>query len=220
MLSCGGCWHQHSVVGSENSHPVAPLGSRPWRVRSGPEIHQKIGNFKTFNIYSFQTRSPHQGLEISPVSPNFLYFPVYITDMSIENCIMFNITTDHKEIFMGIGSIQEITFSQVLFFWKVNLVQTEKKVKKTKSIRDVQKWWSGEEWIGECRIQSQEGQELGSPAAATTHIAQTSGVTHSVDLTNKGMGNDYFRDVHDFRTALWARGPYLWHSSPTRHLKV
>jgi hypothetical protein len=27
-------------------------------------------------------------------------------------------------------------------------------------------------------------------------------VTHSVDLTNKGMGNDFFRDVHDFRTAL------------------
>jgi hypothetical protein len=48
------------ALGSENRQwgPVAPLGSRPWRVRSGPEIHQKIGNFKTFNIYSFQTRSP------------------------------------------------------------------------------------------------------------------------------------------------------------------
>jgi hypothetical protein len=45
-------------------------------------------------------------------------------------------------------------------------------------------------------------------------------VTQSVDLTNKGMGNDYFRDVHGFRTTLCARGPYLWHSSPTRHLKV
>ena len=48
-----------------------------------------------------------------------------------------------------------------------------------------------------CRIQSQEGQELGSPAAAKTHIAQTSGVTQSVDLTNKGMGNHYLRDVQD-----------------------
>ena len=62
-----------------------------------------------------------------------------------------------------------------------------------------------------CRIQSQEDQELGSPAAATTHISQTSGhsVTQSEDLTNKGLGNHYLRDVHDRRSALFARGPYL-----------
>ena len=60
-----------------------------------------------------------------------------------------------------------------------------------------------------CRIQSQDGQELGSPEDATTHIAQTSGVTQSVDLTNKGMGDHYLRDVHGFRTALCERGPYL-----------
>ena len=51
-----------------------------------------------------------------------------------------------------------------------------------------------------CRSQSQEDQELGIPASATTHISQTSGVTQSVDLTNKGMGNHYLRDVHGFRT--------------------
>ena len=60
-----------------------------------------------------------------------------------------------------------------------------------------------------CRIQSQEDQELGSPEAATTYIPQTSGVTQSVDLTNKGMGNHYLRDVHGFRTVVCARGPYL-----------
>jgi len=53
---------------------------------------------------------------------------------------------------------------------------------------------------------SQDDQELGSPAA--THIVWTSGVTQSVDLTNKGIENHYWRDVHDFRTALCVRGPY------------
>ena len=57
---------------------------------------------------------------------------------------------------------------------------------------------------GRCRIQSQEGQELGSPAAATTHIPQSIGVTQSVDLTNKALGNHYLRDVHGFRTAACA----------------
>jgi len=47
------------------------------------------------------------------------------------------------------------------------------------------------------RIQSQEDQELGRPTVATTFITQTSSVTQSVDLTNKGMGNIYLRDVHD-----------------------
>ena len=102
----------------------------------------------------------------------------------------------------------------------MNLVQTEKKVKKTKSIRACRNGQTGRSWSESCRIQSQDGQELGIPATTTTHIAQTSGVTQSVDLTNKGMGNHYLRDVHGFRTAVCARGPYLWHTSPTRHLKV
>ena len=67
----------------------------------------------------------------------------------------------------------------------MNLVQTEKKVKKTKNVlmcRNGQTERSGSE---SCRIQSQDDQELGSPAAATTHVAQTSGVTQSVDLTRE-----------------------------------
>ncbi len=48
-----------------------------------------------------------------------------------------------------------------------------------------------------CRIQSQEVQELGSPAAAPTLISQTSGVMQTVDLTNQGLGNHYLRDVQD-----------------------
>jgi hypothetical protein len=47
------------------------------------------------------------------------------------------------------------------------------------------------------RIQGQEGQELGSPTDTPTLILQTSGVTQSVDLTNKGMGNHYLRNVQD-----------------------
>jgi hypothetical protein len=77
-----------------------------------------------------------------------------------------------------------------------------KKVKK-------QKLFEGVEMSESCRIQSQEVQELGSPGTATTDIAQTSGVTQSVDLTNKGMGDHYFRDVHGFRPPLCVRGPYL-----------
>jgi hypothetical protein len=30
-----------------------------------------------------------------------------------------------------------------------------------------------------------------------------------VDLTNKGMGNHYLRDVHGCRTGVCARGQYL-----------
>ena len=48
-----------------------------------------------------------------------------------------------------------------------------------------------------CRIQSQEGQDLGKHPPSTLFLTQTSGVTQSVDLTNKGMGNHYLRDVHD-----------------------
>ncbi len=91
----------------------------------------------------------------------------------------------------------------------MNLVQTERKVKKTKSFfacRNGQTERSGSE---SCRIQSQEGQELGSPAVATTHIAETSVGTQNVDLTNKGMGNHYLRDVHGCRTGVCARGQYL-----------
>jgi hypothetical protein len=65
------------------------------------------------------------------------------------------------------------------FFERAEMVETER---------------SGSE---SCRIQSQEGQELGSPAAATTFISQTSGVTQSVNLTNQGLGNHYLRDVQD-----------------------
>ncbi len=50
------------------------------------------------------------------------------------------------------------------------------------------------------RIQSQETQESGRPTTATTFITQTSSVTQSVDLTNKGMSNNYLRDVHDHFT--------------------
>ena len=102
----------------------------------------------------------------------------------------------------------------------MNLVQTEKKVKKTKSLRVCRNGQTERSGSESCRIQSQDGQELGSPAAATTHIAQTSVVTQSVDLTNKRMGNHYLRDVRDFHTSLSVRGPYLCHTSPTRHLKV
>ena len=91
----------------------------------------------------------------------------------------------------------------------MNLVQIEKKGKKTKSFRDCRNGDPERSGLESCRIQSQEGQELGSPAAATTHIPQTSGVTQTVDLTNKGMGNHYLRDVHGFRNAVCARGPYL-----------
>ena len=84
----------------------------------------------------------------------------------------------------------------------MNLVQTEKKVKKNKKLfacRNGQTERSGSE---SCRIQSQEVQELGTPADAKTRIAQTSGVTQSVDLTNKVMGNHYLRDVHSCHTTL------------------
>jgi hypothetical protein len=40
-------------------------------------------------------------------------------------------------------------------------------------------------------------QEFGRLAIATTLITQTNGVTQSVDLTDKGMGSHYLRDVHD-----------------------
>ena len=140
--------------------------------------------------------------------------------MSIENCISINNRTVQKEIFVGLGSIQKIPFRQFFFFEKWIWYKLKRKWKKQKAFgacRNGQTESSGSE---SCRIQSQDGQELGSPAAATTHIAQTSGVTQSVDLTNKGMGDHYLRDVHGFRTALCERGPYLWHTSPTRHLKV
>ena len=129
--------------------------------------------------------------------------------MSIGNYIIFHKTTVQKEIFVGIGSVQKNTFRQ-FFFLKSEFGTNRKERKKNKkdfeTCRNGDPERSGSE---SCRIQSQEGQELGSPAAATTHIPQTSGVTQSVDLTNKGMGNHYLRDTHGFRTALCARGPYL-----------
>jgi hypothetical protein len=40
-------------------------------------------------------------------------------------------------------------------------------------------------------------QEFGRLAVATALITQTNDVKQSVDLTDKGMGNHYLRDVHD-----------------------
>ena len=37
--------------------PVVPFGSTPWMLWTGPEIHQKIDNFKKYNIYSSQPLS-------------------------------------------------------------------------------------------------------------------------------------------------------------------
>ncbi len=96
----------------------------------------------------------------------------------------------------------------------------KRKWKKQKSLGAHRNGQTGRSGSESCRIQSQDAQELGSPAAATTHIAQTSGVTQSEDLTNKDMGNHYLKDVHGFHTVVCTRGPYLWHTSPTRHLKV
>jgi hypothetical protein len=67
------------------------------------------------------------------VSTNFLYFPVSSTDMSIGNCIMFHNTPVQKEIFMGIGSIQKITFRKICFFGKWIRYKLKKRGKKTKS---------------------------------------------------------------------------------------
>ena len=91
----------------------------------------------------------------------------------------------------------------------MNLVQTERKGKKQKTFETCRNGDPERSGSESSRIQSQYDQELGSPSAATTHIPETSGVTQSVDLTNKGMGNHYLRDVHDFHTASCERGPYL-----------
>ena len=95
-------------------------------------------------------------------------------------------------------------FKRILFvsfsFLKSEFGTNWKKVKKQKDFwacRNGQTERSGSE---SRRIQSQEGQELGSPSAAPTLISQTSGVTHSVDLTNQGLGNHYLRDVQDVFT--------------------
>ena len=140
--------------------------------------------------------------------------------MSSENWIILNTTTVQKEIFVAIGSIQKKTFRQFFFFEKWIWYKLKRNGKKQKAFETCRNGDPERSGLESCRIQSQEGQELGSPAAATTHIPQTSGVTQTVDLTNKGMGNHYLRDVHGFRTAVCARGPYLWHTSPTRHPTV
>ena len=77
-----------------------------------------------------------------------------------------------------------------------------KKTKRFGANRNGDSERSGEE---SGRFQSQEDQESGRPTAATTFITQTSSVTQSVDLTNKGMGNNYLRDVHDDFTLHCAR---------------
>ena len=82
----------------------------------------------------------------------------------------------------------------------MNLVQIEKKRKKTKSFETCRNGDPERSGLERCRIQSQEVQELGSPAAAPTLISQTSGVMQTVDLTNQGLGNHYLRDVQDVFT--------------------
>jgi hypothetical protein len=91
----------------------------------------------------------------------------------------------------------------------VNWYNQKRKGKKQKAFETSRNGDPERSGLESYRIQSQEGQELGSPTAATTHIPETSGVTQSVDVTNKGMGNHYLRDVHGFHTTVWARGPYL-----------
>jgi hypothetical protein len=112
------------------------------------------------------------------------------------NCIIFNNTTVQKEIFVVLGKYSKDHFSPVFLritclwleqYFKSHLVQTEKKDEKTKRFgthRNGDSERSGSEF---CRIQSQEVQVLGRSAVATTLITQTSGVTQSVDLTNKDM---------------------------------
>ncbi len=171
--------------------------------------HEDVGYWTTWRIATFN------GWNWS-VSDDIVWKSRY----RYVHCIIFHNTTVQKEIFMGIGSIQKITFRKFCFFEKGIWCKLERKWKKTKNFwacRNGETERSGSE---SCRIQSQDGQELGSPTAATTHIAQTIGVTQSVDLTNKGMGNHYLRDVHGCHTAVCVRGQYLWHTSPTRHLKV
>ena len=119
------------------------------------------------------------------MSTSFLYFPVSITDLSLGNSISIKNTTVQKEIFVGNGSIQKIPFRQFFFFEKWIWYKLKRKWKKQKvfgACRNGQTESSGSE---SCWIQSQDGQELGSPAAATTHIPQTSGVTQSVDLAER-----------------------------------
>ena len=103
------------------------------------------------------------------------------------NCKRFNITTVQKEIF--VGKIQKIPF-------RFSFLKTESEKKKVfETCRNGQTERSGSESY---RIQSQEGQELGSPTDVPTFISQTSGVRQSVDLTNQG--NHYLRDVQDVFT--------------------
>jgi hypothetical protein len=130
--------------------------------------------------------------------------------MSIGNCIIFHNTTVQEEIFMGIGSIQKITFRKFCFLEKWIWYKLKKRGKKQKAFgacRNGDQERSGSE---SCRIQSQEDQELSRSATAPTLISQTSGVTQSVDLTNQVLGNHYLRSSRCFRTAVCVRGQYLW----------
>ncbi len=72
--------------------------------------------------------------------------PSPICPLEIAYCF---ITQRFKKKFLW----ESEAFKRILFasfsFLKSELVQTEKKGKKTKIFRDVQKWWCGEEWIGE-----------------------------------------------------------------------
>ncbi len=61
---------------------------------------------------------PREGLQISPVITNFLYFPVSFTDISMGNYIILNNTTVEKDIFVGIGRILKTTSHNFFFFEK------------------------------------------------------------------------------------------------------
>jgi hypothetical protein len=106
--------------------------------------------------------------------------------MSIGNCIIFHNTTVQKEIFVGIEAFKGILFPSFPFS-KVNGTNRKEREKNKKAFETCRNGDPERSGSESCRIQSQEDQELGSPTAATTHIPQTSGVTQSVYLTNKGM---------------------------------
>jgi hypothetical protein len=82
------------------------------------------------------------------VSTSFLYFPVSITDMSTENCIIFNTTTVQKEIFVGIGSIQKNTFRQFFFFQSEFGTNRKERGKNKKPSRRA-KWCSERSGLGD-----------------------------------------------------------------------
>jgi hypothetical protein len=85
-----------------------------------------------------------------------------------------------------------------------------KNEKKTKRFGSAQKWGFERRGEGSFGIQSQEDQELTTPAAATPLTAQKSSESHIVDVTNERMVNRYLRVFHPVlhfmvynRTSCW-----------------